>query len=75
MWSCQYFTPLCLFVCRSCFTKAEELRQKHEEVLANRVEHGTANASQGGKTSTESNSSEEDETDFDELLNWRAKIS
>lgn len=63
----------CVF--RHCFTKAEELRQRHEKVQASKAELATQNSSHGNKMSEDTNSSEEDETDFEEFLNWRAKIS
>lgn len=67
--------PFGFLACRHCFTKAEQLRQRHEEVLTNRAVQDAQNSDHGNKMNTESNSNEEDETDFDEFLNWRAKIS
>lgn len=61
--------------CRHCFTKAEQLRLRHEDVLVTRAQQGTQNSGHDKKINTEENSSEDDETDFDEFLNWRAKIS
>ena len=69
----EVLTFIPLLTCRHCFTKAEQLRQRHEEVLAKRAAQETQNSS--SKMNTDSNSSGEDETDFDEFLNWRAKIS
>ena len=58
--------------CRRCFTKAEELRQKHEALQSKRSERG---GSQSDNLVTMDSDSSEDEADFDEFLNWRAKIS
>ncbi len=64
-------------VCRHCFTKAEDLRQQHEKLLVSRAQQQTQNSTADhDKMSTESQSSgEEEEADFDEFLNWRAKMS
>ena len=74
----DYFTchALCLpkyFFSRSdCFTKAEQLRQRHEQLLAHRTESTSEHMTEAD---LHSSTEEEDEEDFDEFLNWRAKIS
>ena len=67
--------------CRSWFTKAEQLRQRQEMLIANRPQTVKANplphrptgvVEEQQQTDTES---DEDELDFDALTNWRAKVS
>ena len=57
---------------RSCFTRAELLRQKQEELVAKKSE-------QSGVENDTTQESESDassgELDFDEFMNWRSKIS
>ena len=74
--------PLCLlwFHCagfistsRRCFTKAEELRLKHEEFLSK--QNIKAKPEQEEAMDVQSASEEDDDDDFDEFLNWRDKVS
>ena len=63
---------------RSWFTKAEQLRQRQEELITNRAQIIKSNQQESNKqeqASIESDNSDDEELDFDALLNWRAKVS
>ena len=63
---------------RSWFTKAEQLRQRQEELITNRAQIIKSNQEESNKreqASIESDNSDDEELDFDALLNWRAKVS
>ena len=71
------------FQTRSWFTKAEQLRQRQEALAADkarRLELGKNKSSSEqpsslANTNEKSDSSDDDDLDFDSLLNWRAKVS
>ena len=64
---------------RSWFTKAEQLRQRQEQLIANRGHMTKSSPHQSTEqqlqTATEDGDSDSEELDLDSLLNWRAKIS
>ena len=69
---CDASPTAIVYLRRNCFTKAEELRQKHEVLLSSRAQQ--ENSGSGNLVTMDSASSDE-EVDFDEFLSWRAKIS
>ena len=72
-----YCYLLCVYrYFRSWFTKAEELRQRQEKLVENRAQiTKPTDLQQSTKQQTSSAESDDEELDFDSLLNWRAKVS
>ena len=70
---CMYtHTP----VLSECFTRAEKLRQKQEELMLKRAQRTSQTMDTASQeTKQESSGGSDDEMDFDEFLDWRAKIS
>lgn len=59
---------------RACFTKAEQLRRQQEDLLSRRTTAKTKNSIATVVEDPDSSTSS-DEPDFDELLDWRSKVS
>ena len=60
-----------------CFTRAEKLRQQQEELILKRAQRTSQTMDTTSQETTlhVENSGSSDEMDFDEFLDWRAKIS
>ena len=82
------FHPFLLFLSltihRVCYTRAEQLRLKHEQLLLKPTEQATSDAAADGTRAPQKeeegeqgalSASSSDELDCDDLLDWRAKVS
>ncbi len=70
-------TPVVCPSRRACYTRAEHLRQKQEELHARRQDEsgGLKEGGEGRGGEEEDETSDSEELDFDGFLDWRAKIS